>query len=96
MLRRETINKMDKDELRAYLYQLQSYTKTVKDINSVRRATEDSLICLLRQREDLSALTQKENDKMNRLITFVGEMENKYSPACSSDVCEYNMKASEE
>jgi len=90
MLHRDIINKMDTDELRNYLYQLQSYTKIVREINSVRKASEDTLICLLRQREDLSILTLKENNQIDRLARFTDEMEHKYLSACPSYVCEDN------
>ncbi len=90
MLRRDIINKMDADELRNYLYHLQSYTKIVREINSVRKASEDSLICLLRQREDLSILALKENNQIDRLTRLTEEMEHKYLPACPSYVCENN------
>ena len=88
MLPRDIINKMDADELRNYLYQLQSYTEIVREINSVRKASEDTLICLLRQREDLSLLALKENNKKDRLARLTDEMEKKYLSACPSYVCE--------
>lgn len=90
MLHREIINKMDADELRNYLYHLQSYTKIVREINSVRKASEDTLICLLRQRENLSILTLKENNQIERLARLTDEMEDKYLSACPSYVCEDN------
>lgn len=90
MLHRDIINKMDTDELRNYLYQLQSYTKIVREINSVRKASEDSLICLLRQREDLSILALKENNKIDKLARLTEEMEKKYISKCPSYVCEDN------
>ncbi len=97
MLHREIINKMDVDELRNYLYHLQSYTKIAREINSVRKASEDTLICLLRQREDLSILTSKENNKIDQLARLTDEMENKYLSTCPSWVCEDNtLKAESE
>lgn len=90
MLHREIINKMDTDELRNYLYNLQNYTKITREINSVRKASEDALICLLRQREDLSILTLKENNKINQLARLTEEMEHKYLSMCPSYVCEDN------
>ena len=88
MLHREIINKMDADELRNYIYHLQGYTKIVREINSVRKASEDTLTCLLRQREDLSILTLKENTKIDRLAKLTDEMEHKYLSACPSYICE--------
>ena len=88
MLHREIINKMNVDELRNYLYHLQSYTKIIKEINSVRKASEDTLICLLRQREDLSILALKENTKIDRLAKLTNEMEHKYLSACPNYICE--------
>ena len=90
MLHREIINKMDADELRNYLYHLQSYIKIVREINSVRKASEDTLICLLRQREDLSILALKENNKIDQLARLTDEMEKKYLSACPGYVCEDN------
>lgn len=91
MLRREEIiNKMNTDELRNYLYQLQSYTKTVREINSVRKETEDTLICLLSQREKLSILTLKESKQIDRLARLTDEMEHKYLSTLSSDFCDYD------
>ena len=90
MLHREIINKMDTDELRNYLYHLQSYTKIVREINSVRKASEDTLICLLRQQEDLSILVSKENNYINKLVKLTDEMEHKYLSACPSYICEDN------
>ena len=88
MLNRDVINKMDVDELRNYLYQLQSYTKIVREINSVRKASEDSLICLLRQREDLSILALEENKGINQMARLTEEMEHKYLSMCPSCFCE--------
>lgn len=88
MLHRDIINKMDADELRNYLYHLQSYTKIVREINSVRKASEDTLICLLRQREDLSILALKENKGIDRIAKLTEEMEHKYLSMCPSYVCE--------
>ena len=90
MLHRDIINKMDTDELRNYLYHLQSYTKIVREINSVRKASEDTLICLLRQREDLSVLTLRESNKVDQLAKLIKEMEQKYLSMCPSYVCEDN------
>lgn len=90
MLHRDIINKMDADELRNYLYHLQSYTKLVREINSARKASEDTLICLLRQREDLSILTIKETDKKGLLVRLTEEMTNKYLSASPNYVCEDN------
>lgn len=90
MLHREIINKMDTDELRNYLYHLQNYVKTVREINSVRKASEDTLICLLRQREDLSILELRENNRCERLARLTADMGNKYLSACPSYVCEDN------
>lgn len=86
MLHREIINKMDTDELRNYLYHLQNYTKIAREINSVRKASEDTLICLLRQQDELSILTIKENNQIDRLARLTKEMEHKYLPACPSRV----------
>lgn len=88
MLHRDIINKMDADELRNYLYHLQSYTKIIREINSVRKASEDTLICLLRQREDLSILALKENKGIDRMARLTKEMEQKYLSVCPSYVCE--------
>ena len=97
MLHRDIINKMDADELRNYLYHLQRYTDLVKEINSLRKASEDTLICLLRRQEDLSILTIKENNQINRLARLTDEMEQKYSSACPNYVCDYNsLKAESE
>lgn len=90
MLHREIINKMDTDELRNYLCHLQSYIRIVREINSVRKASEDTLICLLRQRENLSILTLKENNQIDRLARLTDEMEHKYLSACPSYVCKDN------
>lgn len=95
MLHREIINKMDADELRNYLYHLQSYTKVVREINSVRKASEDSLICLLHHREDLSVLTIKAKNQIDRLERLTEEMEHKYSTSCPSCFCEDNTFKSE-
>ena len=86
MLHREIINKMDADELRNYLYHLQSYIKIVREINSVRKASEDTLIHLLSQREDLSVLSLKENKQKDQVTKLANEMENKYLSTCSSNV----------
>lgn len=88
MLGRDIINKMDADELRNYLYHLQSYTKTVREINSNRKASEDTLICLLSQREELSVLTLKENKQINQVTRLAKEMEDKYLTTFSSNVWE--------
>lgn len=88
MLNRDIINKMDTDELRNYLYHLQSYTKIVREINSVRKASEDTLICLLRQREDLSILALKEKNGIAQMARLTEEMEHKYLSMFPSYVCE--------
>lgn len=88
MLDREIINKMNEDELRNYLYHLQRYTKTVRKINSERKASKDTMICLLSQCEDLSVLTLKENKQINQLERLAKEMEDKYLSTFSSNVWE--------
>lgn len=93
MLSRETINKMDTDELRNYLYLLQDYTKTVREINSARKANEDFLICLLHKQEDLSNLTLKEKNKIDQLARLTGEIKQKYLSACPSYVCEFKTES---
>ena len=90
MLHRDIINKMDADELRNYLYHLQSYTEIVREINSVRKASENTLICLLHEREDLSILTVKENNRIDRLARLTDEMEHKYLSTCPTYVWEDN------
>ena len=89
MLDKNIINKMDADELRNYLYNLQSYTKTMKEVNCTRKESEDTLIRLLKTnddalirllslREDLSILALRASDQTNRLTKLTEEIENKY------------------
>ncbi len=88
MLGNAIINEMNTDELRNYLYHLQSYTKTVREINSKRKASEDTLIYLLSQREELSVLALKENKQINLVTRLAKEMEDKYLPTFSSNAWE--------
>lgn len=84
MLDMEVIDKMDTDELRNYLYHLQDYTQIVKEMNSVRKESEDALTLLLHRREDLSILALKERNKVDQLARLIDEMRKKY-PTCPPD-----------
>lgn len=86
MLGRDIINQMDPDELKNYLYNLQSYTKTIKEISSIRKESEDILICLLSKHEELSVLALKENKQRDQLAKLANEMEDKYLTKCTSCV----------
>ena len=86
MLGSAIINEMDTDELRNYLYNLQSYTKTIEKINSIRKESENTLIHLLSLREDLSVLALKEKQQMAQLAKLANEMEDKYLPKCTNCV----------
>ena len=90
MLDKNVINKMDVDELRNYLYQLQNYTQTIKEVNCISKESEDilirllktndeSLIHLLSLREDLSILALRTSDQANRLAKLTAEIEDNYS-----------------
>lgn len=78
MIPEEIINKMDADELRNYLYQLQNYTESVREINKARKKSEDTLIYLLDQLKDLSILSLIENNQMNQLASLTEEIKHKY------------------
>jgi hypothetical protein len=81
----EVIDKMDTDELSKYLYHLQDYTQIVRDINSVRKESEDALICLLHRQKDLSILALKEHNKVDQLARLIDEMRKKYPPKCPDE-----------
>jgi hypothetical protein len=99
-LDKDIINKMDTDELRNYLYQLQKYTITIKEVNCTRKESEDTLIRLLKTndetfirllslKEDLSTLALKVSDQGNRLAKLANEIEDKYISECiGSDIFE--------
>lgn len=78
MIPEEIINKMDANELRNYLYQLQNYTESVREINKARKKSEDTLIYLLDQLKDLSILSLIENNQMNQLASLTEEIKHKY------------------
>lgn len=78
MLPRDVINKMDADELRNYIYRLQCYIRNLREINAARKAIEDSLIYLSRQREDLYLLSLNESKGIDRLTRLTDEIEQKY------------------